>query len=133
VRLKGVLVALSVVAVLIAVLAAPACTSSGSSSPAGSPSVDGKPSEAEVTTAIRSLTDSLSPQQLAPYEAISVDKVEQDATGNWRASAHLIPAATASWWPAIIVVVKEPGGWRIVSLKADRSGGAQAPSPTQAQ
>ena len=101
---------------------------SPSASPPPSPSAHA-PSKWDITIGIQNLIKPLLRDgHLAPIEYSAVFKVERDASGRWLASAHLAPPMTASSWPANIVVVKDPEGWQIVSLKVDKTFGGSAPT-----
>jgi hypothetical protein len=113
-----------------------ACSSPGSSpTPAGSPTpsvsptpgVGDAPSKAHVVAAVKRLIK----QRHVPRPwAISVRGVEQDAGGRWRASAWLRQEPTSSYLGDVMVIVKDPGAWRFVTLKPLQPGG---PRPTLPQ
>jgi hypothetical protein len=130
-RSRSLMLGLGVMLVVVVSLSSAACSSSGSSpTPSASPTpgVGGAPSKAEITAAIREL---LRPEKYAAVQYITLSKLEQDAAGRWLASAYLTPPPSASSWPLNIVVAKDPDGWQIVSLKADRTGyDTSSSSPT---
>jgi hypothetical protein len=72
------------------------------------------PSKAEIIAAVKRIYRH---RHLSPLYNISVLRVEQGANGRWRASADLRLSPQSSMWPGIMVIVKDPGGWRFVSLK----------------
>ena len=109
---------LRIVAVLVVALS---MTASACSSPSSSVA----PSKAEVTAAVKRL---IKQRHFPSPGRISVSKVEKDRNGRWQASAYLMPPLTMSYFPSIMVIVRNPDGWRVVSLKADRTFGS-TPSP----
>ncbi len=121
--------------VMLALLSVGACAKSHSltpSAPSPSPSASDAPARAEIVRAIKTLTGK---RYTKWYQGIAVLKLEQDASGRWLASAELLPPPMMSYWPSRVVIVKNPDGWQIVSLKVDRTGqGLSSPSPpVQAQ
>ena len=118
---------------LVVPLSLAACSSSGASpTPAGSPTpsvsptpvVGDAPSKAPIVAAVKLLIK----QRHVPRPwAISVRGVERDASGRWRASALLKPQPNSSYLGDIMVIVKDPGGWRYVTLKPFQPDG---PGPT---
>jgi len=85
------------------------------------------PSNAEIAAAIKRLAPSagfhytiaMAPKPGGDAAFATIGKVELDANGRWLAHVHLQPPMSASCWPAIMVLAKDPSGWRIVSVKAD--------------
>ena len=113
---------------LLSLLSVSACAEPGTSaSPEPTPSVSpsGAPSQAETVAAIKKL---IARENIGYIGTITVFETKQDAGGRWMASAHLAPPASASYWPSNVVVVKAADGWRIVSLKVDKTFG-RSPSP----
>jgi hypothetical protein len=116
---------------LLSLLSVGACAESGTStSPEPTPSLSpsSAPSQAETVAAIKKL---IARENIGYIETITVFETEQDASGRWMASAHLTPPASASYWPSNVVVVKAADGWRIVSLRVDKSfGRSLSPDPS---
>jgi len=119
----------AVVAIVGLAFASACATNDSQGSPSTSPrSSASPPSKSEVAAAIKQL---LPPQQsagikLSPtpgdeagHSTITVFKIEQDARGRWQATAEIWPPAVMSYNASRVVLVKDSGGWRIVSLKAD--------------
>ncbi len=113
---------------VLSLLSVGGCAEPGTSAspePTASLSPSSAPSQAETVAAIKKL---IAKENIGYIETITVFETEQDANGRWRASAHLTPPASASYWPSNVVVVKAADGWRIVSLKVDKTFG-RSPSP----
>ncbi len=113
---------------VLSLLSVGGCAEPGTSAspePTASLSPSSAPSQAETVAAIKKL---IAKENIGYIETITVFQTEQDANGRWTASAHLTPPASASYWPSNVVVVKAADGWRIVSLKVDKTFG-RSPSP----
>jgi hypothetical protein len=133
VQSKALMLGLVMALVLVVPLSLAACSASGSSptpadSPAPSvsptPGIGGAPSRAAIVAAVKRLIR----QRHVPRPwAISVRGVEQDASGRWRASAWLRQQPPSSCLGDVMVVVKDPRGWRYVTLKPFQPDG---PGPT---
>jgi hypothetical protein len=137
VRTRVLMLGLAAVLLMAMSVSSAACSSSGpttTSSTSPTPGVGDAPSKAEIKAAINGLTKPpLRGHDLAAYGTVTVFKLEHDASGRWLASAHLTPPVQASWPPSNIVVVKNPHGWRIISLRTDWTFGGTQPSPPISQ
>ena len=130
-RSRALMLRIGVVLVIALSMTASACSSpSSSATPAASPSPSASvaPSKAEVTAAVKRL---IKQRHFPSPGRISISKVEKDRNGRWQASAYLMPPLMMSYFPSIMVIVRNPDGWRVVSLKADRTfGGTPSPRAT---
>jgi hypothetical protein len=103
--------------------AAPVARASTSATPADAPH------RAEITRAIRRLVHPL--LKSGEISKVTVYEVGRDAKGRWTARAYLTPPPTASYWPSKILVVRQPSGWKTVSVTADSTfGGTATPGPS---
>ena len=110
----------------------PTARTSTSAAPVARVSASATPSDAphraEITRAIRRLVHPL--LRSGEISKVTVYEVGRDAKGRWTARAYLTPPPTASYWPSKILVVRQPGGWKTVSVTADYTfGGTATPGP----